>query len=77
MEWASFEQHKAPAIFLAKRFAAKEAVAKALGTGIGAQVAFNEIAVTHTAQGQPQIVLVGKAAALLTSADQLSYQYFR
>lgn len=40
-------------------FAAKEAVAKALGTGIGSGTSLREIEVTHTAQGAPQIALLG------------------
>ena len=42
-----------PARFLAKRFAAKEALAKALGTGVRAPVLLPEIAVTHDALGKP------------------------
>lgn len=51
--------------FLAKRFAGKEAVAKALGTGIGARVAFHEISITNLPSGQPQVKLLGKAKKLL------------
>lgn len=65
VEWPAFQAQLSPAAFLAKRFAAKEAVAKALGIGLGAQLAFKEIAVTHTPQGQPQICLLGKAESLL------------
>ena len=48
----------------AKRFAAKEAVAKAFGTGIGT-VAWTEIEVVHNDKGAPQIQLYGKAAEFL------------
>lgn len=48
---------------LAARFAAKEAVAKALGTGIG-PVAWTEVEIRRTASGAPRIVLRGRAAAL-------------
>lgn len=48
---------------LAARWAAKEAVAKALGTGIGA-VAFREIEVVLDAAGRPGLRLHGCAAAL-------------
>lgn len=41
----------------AKRFAAKEAVAKALGTGIGEQVGFKDIRIDHTEAGQPVVIL--------------------
>ena len=42
-----------PARFLAKRFAAKEAFAKALGTGVRTPVLLPAIAVTHDALGKP------------------------
>ena len=48
---------------LAARFAAKEAAAKALGTGIGA-VAFCEIEVINDERGRPELVLHGAAAEL-------------
>lgn len=52
--------------YLAKRFAGKEAVAKALGTGIGEKVAFNEISITNLPNGKPQVTLLGKAQTLIT-----------
>ena len=48
--------------WIAKRFAAKEALAKALGCGIGAKASFTDIATTHNQDGQPQMVLTGAAA---------------
>lgn len=48
---------------LAARFAAKEAVAKAFGTGIGEAMAFAEIEVLNEPSGQPRIRLHGRAAA--------------
>ncbi len=55
--------HPDPAIQLAARFAAKEAVAKAFGTGIGKHAGLAEIEVRHTPAGAPEIVLHGAAAA--------------
>jgi holo-[acyl-carrier protein] synthase len=46
---------------LARRWALKEAVAKALGTGIGDDCGFADIVVSHTAAGAPQVKLVGHA----------------
>ncbi len=42
-----------PARFLAKRFAAKEAFAKAAGTGLRPPLQLRSLAVTHTPLGQP------------------------
>lgn len=58
----------------AARFAAKEAVAKALGTGIGASAALAEIEVTRSARGAPGIRLHGSAAA---TAARLGFTGFR
>lgn len=43
--------------YLAKRFAVKEAFAKALGTGIGKHISFKEIEVYKNETNQPQIRL--------------------
>ncbi len=60
-EMADFKSSKDKAKFLSKRFAAKEAVAKALGTGMGAGVHFKLIEVTHKASGAPAVLLHGAA----------------
>jgi holo-[acyl-carrier protein] synthase len=46
-----------PAPYFAARFAAKEAVSKALGTGIGAACGWLDIEVRRKASGEPFIVL--------------------
>ncbi len=48
---------------LAARFAAKEAVMKALGVGLGA-FGFHDVEVVSAASGAPALVLSGRAAAL-------------
>jgi holo-[acyl-carrier protein] synthase len=53
--------------WLAGRFAAKEACAKALGTGIGASVAWRDMQVLRQASGKPSLRLLGDAAALAAS----------
>lgn len=50
-----------PNNMLAKRFAAKEAVAKALGTGIGRGVSWQDIRIGHDAFGAPTVELSGGA----------------
>jgi len=52
-----------PAIHYAARFAAKEAAAKALGTGIGSQATWLDLEVTRDAAGAPKLKLHGLAAA--------------
>lgn len=52
---------------LAARFAIKEAVAKALGTGMGEQVTWREVEVVNDAQGRPLLLLHGKTRAYADS----------
>ena len=52
---------KEPARHLAARFAAKEAVAKALGTGFGQHLSFLDIEVVRESNGQPSIHLSDQA----------------
>ena len=47
---------------LAGRFAAKEAVLKALGTGFGAGIAFSDVIICCAAGRPPQVRLIGGAA---------------
>jgi holo-[acyl-carrier protein] synthase len=57
--------HKKPGPFLAARFAAKEAVSKAFGTGIGAQISWQDIEVKRKESGEPYVVMHGKGAELM------------
>lgn len=47
--------HKDPALPLAGRFSAKEAIAKALGTGFGKSVAFQDIEIINDELGRPVV----------------------
>jgi len=49
----------------AKRFAAKEAFSKALGTGISDGISFNEITVMNKKNGKPFIKLKGKSMQII------------
>jgi holo-[acyl-carrier protein] synthase len=51
----------------AKRFAAKEACSKALGTGLRNGVFWRDMGVVNLASGRPTLVLTGGAAAILAS----------
>ena len=49
----------------AKRFAAKEAFSKALGTGIANGINFSEIVVQNNDKGKPSIKLLGKTKEIV------------
>jgi holo-[acyl-carrier protein] synthase len=54
-----------PYPFYAKRFAAKEALSKALGTGINKDISFKNIQVSNDKKGKPYILLKGKTESFL------------
>ncbi|MDP3817773.1 MAG: holo-ACP synthase [Methylotenera sp.] len=56
-EFECYQQSLIKARFLAKRFAAKEAFSKALGTGLRTPATFQNIAVSHDELGKPILVL--------------------
>lgn len=57
------ESRKTPALHYAARFAAKEAVSKALGTGIGGHAGWLDLEIVHNAAGMPRLCLGGAAAS--------------
>ena len=59
------DNKKNPSSFYAKRFAAKEAFSKALGTGIRKGVNFKNIEITNNVHGKPSISLKGNLANYL------------
>ena len=68
-EFDSYQQSQIKARFLAKRFAAKEAFSKALGTGLRAPATFQNIAVSHDDLGKPILVLATDLQVLLQSKN--------
>lgn len=64
-ELARFAAHRKPAAYLAKRFAAKEAFSKAMGTGIRTPVNWQNIGVVNQASGRPYLELAAPLAALV------------
>ncbi len=60
-ERAYCDSQKRPAIHYAARFAAKEAVAKAFGTGIGKNIAWLDMEVSRKESGEPEVTLSGDA----------------
>jgi holo-[acyl-carrier protein] synthase len=61
---AALSRGNAAALSLAARFAAKEALGKALGTGL-AGIALRDILVANRHNGKPEIELFGTASAAL------------
>ncbi len=59
--------YKEPAPFLAARFAAKEAISKAFGTGIGAKLGWLDMEVGRKESGEPFVVLHGDGLKLLAA----------
>jgi holo-[acyl-carrier protein] synthase len=54
-ELARYHRHKLPANYLAKRFAAKEAFTKALGTGIKSPANWHGVWVVNLPSGKPEL----------------------
>ena len=50
-------RHRRPGPFLAARFAAKEAISKAFGTGIGEHLGWQDMEVAHQPSGEPIVLL--------------------
>lgn len=63
-ERRDFADIESEARWFAKRYAAKEAVAKAFGTGIGGQLSFQDIVVGREESGRPLLSFRGDGAAL-------------
>ena len=57
----------------AARFAAKEAAAKALGTGIQAGVGWLDIEVVRAMSGKPSLLLHGRAAAIASRLGAIRF----
>jgi len=63
------QSHREPSPFVAARFAAKEAVSKAFGTGIGARLGWLDIEIARHHTGQPYVILHDRARALHQQVD--------
>jgi holo-[acyl-carrier protein] synthase len=71
-ELARLTGHPKPAAYIAKRFAAKEAFSKAMGTGIRTPVNWQNIGVVNHASGRPYLELSAPLAALVQRRGVLS-----
>lgn len=82
-EWGDYAEATDKEHFLAKRFAAKEAFAKAVGTGMRSPVSFTTISVVHDREGKPGFAYSpelggwlrsrGIASAHLSLSDEQEY----
>ncbi len=63
-EQVEFGRRNNPASYLATRFAAKEAAAKALGTGFGRGVGYKSIEIKNNNQGKPMLKFINTALEL-------------
>jgi holo-[acyl-carrier protein] synthase len=64
-EWPDYINSGQPAMFLAKRFAAKEALSKAIGTGMRYPVSLSHIGITHDRLGKPYFAFHPTLSALV------------
>ena len=60
----------------AKRFAAKEAFSKALGTGISGGILFKDISINNNEKGKPYIELLGKTKSIVQKIIKKKYKIF-
>lgn len=74
VERAKADRRKLRAETYAKRFAAKEACAKALGTGLSRGVFWRDMGVVNLPSGQPTLVLTGGAARRLAQMVPEGYE---
>ncbi|MDA8364899.1 MAG: holo-ACP synthase [Gammaproteobacteria bacterium] len=66
-EMEDYRREVRKAHFLAKRFAAKEAAAKAMGTGFSGGLGYRDIGVSHDRAGKPALEFSGTAAEFMRS----------
>ena len=82
-EMAEYVDSRKQERYLAKKFAAKEALVKAMGTGIGSGYSWQMVQIEHTSLGKPYFVFFGAVKdfladqnvsnCLLSISDELSY----
>jgi holo-[acyl-carrier protein] synthase len=71
-EFDRFSRHRKQAAYLAKRFAAKEAFSKAMGTGIRQPVSWQHIGVVNHPSGRPYLELSSALGTLVRSRGIVS-----
>ena len=68
-ERRQFEITRRPERFLAMRFAAKEAIVKAMGTGFAHGIWIRDIGVVHNAWGKPEVIYSARGERVRRSFD--------
>ena len=69
LEWPGYQRTRKPVLFVANRFAAKEAFSKAMGTGFRYPVTLQNISVVQNKAGKPGYVLSDVLTAVMQQHD--------
>ncbi len=69
LEWPGYLRTNKPVLFVANRFAAKEAFSKAMGTGFRYPVTLQNISVVQNKAGKPGYVLSDALAQVVKAQD--------
>ena len=69
LEWPGYQRTLKPVLFVANRFAAKEAFSKAMGTGFRYPVTLQNISVVQNKAGKPGYVLSDVLTAVMQQHD--------
>lgn len=69
LEWPGFRRSNKPVLFVANRFAAKEAFSKAMGTGFRYPVTLQNISVVQNKAGKPGYVLSNALTAVMQQRE--------
>ena len=69
IEWPGYQRTNKPVLFVANRFAAKEAFSKAMGTGFRYPVTLQNISVVQNKAGKPSYAVSDALAAMMKQHD--------
>ncbi|HTD91192.1 MAG TPA: holo-ACP synthase [Burkholderiales bacterium] len=69
LEWPGYQRSTKPVLFVANRFAAKEAFSKAMGTGFRYPVTLQNISVVQNKAGKPGYVLSDVLLAMMAQHE--------
>lgn len=69
LEWPGYQRTGKPVLFVANRFAAKEAFSKAMGTGFRYPVTLQNISVVQNKAGKPGYVLSEPLTAMMNEHE--------